>query len=310
MKLLSIVIPMYNEEKVADTCYERVKSVVSGITTMEHEIIFINDGSKDNTFQALISIAEKDRRVKVINFSRNFGHQIAITAGTDLSSGDAVIVMDADMQDPPELIPRFLEKWTEGFRVVYAKRTRRKGESGFKLLTASLFYRILKKLTDIQIPLDTGDFRLMDRKVVDELKKLRETNRFVRGLVSWIGFRQTFVEYERDVRYAGVTKYPLRKMIRFALDGITSFSDRPLKIALNFGFLSLCIGLLLIIYAIVSKVYYPETTISGWTSLLIIVVFFGGVQLLTIGIVGEYVGRIYDQSKKRPLYIIEEIVNG
>lgn len=307
--LLSVVVPMYYEEKVAETCYQRIRSVLNQIEGMDYELIFVNDGSQDATLPILKTIAANDPKVKVISFSRNFGHQIAITAGIDYAKGDAVVVIDADLQDPPELIKQMLEKWKEGYKVVYARRITRKGESVFKRVTAKGFYRLMNRLTDVAIPLDTGDFRLMDRQVVDELKKIKERNRFVRGIISWIGFKQTAVDYVREPRFAGETKYPLRKMLKFALDGITSFSSKPLKLALNIGFFSLFIGLLLILYAIGSKLVYPETTISGWTSLMIIIVFFGGIQLITIGIIGEYIARIYDESKERPLYIVEEKIN-
>lgn len=254
-------------------------------------------------------IAIEDKTIKIISFSRNFGHQIAITAGIDEASGDAIIVMDADMQDPPAVILKMLALWEVGYDVVYAKRKQRHGESFFKKTSASIFYRFLNKLTDIHIPLDTGDFRLIDRKIKNDLLRIREKNRFVRGIISWLGYRQTFVEFERQERISGESKYPLRKMIKFALDGITSFSIFPLKIATNIGFFSIIISLLLIFYALFSYIFFPKITLPGWTSILIAVVFFAGIQMLVIGIIGEYIGRIFEESKNRPLYIINEKIN-
>ena len=308
MKKISIVIPVYFEEKIIAVIYSRLKDILSKIS-YNYEIIFIDDGSKDRTLELLRGIAKKDKTIKIISFSRNFGHQVAITAGIDEASGDAIIIMDADMQDPPEVILEMLVKWEEGFGVVYAKRKTRYGESFFKRTTARIFYRLLNKLTEVHIPLDTGDFRLIDRKIKYDLLKIREKNRFVRGIISWIGYRQTFVEYDRQQRYAGETKYPLSKMIKFAFDGITSFSVFPLKVALNIGFFSIIIALFLLFYALFSFIFLPRVTLPGWTSTLIAIVFFGGVQMFTIGIIGEYIGRIFEESKNRPLYIISEKIN-
>ncbi len=309
MKTITIIVPAYCEEEVIKECYERIKSVMRSLKNHDHELIFVNDGSTDNTLNILKHIAAKDRKLKIINFSRNFGHQLAITAGLDKARGDAAIIIDADLQDPPELIPDMIEKWEHGNNIVHAKRIKRKGERKFKLLTASAFYWLLNHLTIIKIPLNTGDFRLIDKRALQEMRKIKETNRFVRGLVSWIGFRQSTIEYERDERFAGKTKYPFRKMIKFALDGIFSFSDKPLKIALNMGFFSILIGIVMIVYAVFGKLFFPEITVPGWASILIAVVFFGGIQLFTIGVIGEYIGRIYDETKKRPLYIIEDEIN-
>ena len=308
MKKISIVIPVYFEEKVIPVIYSRLKDFLSKIS-YNYEIIFVDDGSGDRSFEILKAIALKDKTIKIISFSRNFGHQIAITAGIDEASGDAIIVMDADMQDPPEVILEMLVKWEEGFEVVYAKRKARYGESFFKRTTALIFYRLLNKLTEVHIPLDTGDFRLIDRKVKFDLLKIREKNRFVRGIISWIGYHQIFVEYDRQERYAGETKYPMRKMLKFALDGITSFSVYPLKIALNIGFFSIIVALFLIFHALISYFFFPKATLPGWTSILIATVFFGGIQLFTIGIIGEYIGRIFEESKNRPLYLIDEKIN-
>ena len=309
MKLVSLIIPAYCEEKVVEECYKRIKTTMDSLINYDYELIFVDDGSYDNTLSILKRIAVHDTKLKIISLSRNFGHQVAITAGLDRVIGDVAVIIDADLQDPPELIPIMLEKWEKGYKVVYAKRIAREGEGILKRWTASLFYWLLNKLTDIKIPKNTGDFRLMDRKVVMEIRKIKERNRFLRGLSSWVGFSQISVEYKRDQRYAGKTKYPFRKMLKFALDGIFSFSQKPLKIALNIGFLSIFFGILMILYVFLGKIFFPDITVPGWASLLIAVVFFGGVQLFTIGIIGEYIGRIYDETKNRPLYITEEEIN-
>jgi polyisoprenyl-phosphate glycosyltransferase len=309
MKVVSIIIPAYCEGQVVEECYKRIKSTMDSLANYDYELIFVDDGSNDDTLTILEQIAFHDINVKIISFSRNFGHQIAITAGLDRVSGDTAVIIDADLQDPPELIPKMLEKWEEGFQVVYAKRTAREGEKRLKRWTAALFYWLLNQLTDIKIPQNTGDFRLIDRKVILEMRKMKERNRFVRGLSSWVGFKQIGIEYKRNQRYAGETKYSFRKMLKFALDGIFSFSQKPLKIATNIGFFSIFVGLLLIIYVFFGKFFFPEITVPGWASLLIAVVFFGGVQLFTIGIIGEYIGRIYDEIKNRPLYIIKKEMN-
>jgi len=309
MKIVSLVIPAYCEEQVIEECYKRVKSVVCSLSSYDHELIFVDDGSTDNTLLLLKGLAARDEKLKILTLSRNFGHQIAITSGLDRARGDAVVVMDADLQDPPELIPKMLEKWEEGNKVVYAKRIARKAEGRFKRWSASLFYWLLNKLTDVKIQKNTGDFRLIDERVVREIRKIRERNRFVRGLFSWVGFRQVGIEYEREERFAGKTKYPFRKMLKFALDGIFSFSKKPLKVALNMGFFSILVGIVMIVYVFFGKIFFPEITVPGWASLLIAVVFYGGVQLLTIGVIGEYISRIYDETKNRPLYIVEDEIN-
>lgn len=307
-KLISIVVPMYYEEKVADECYKRLKKVMND-NEINYEFIFVNDGSKDKTFEILNKIAEEDNNTKIISFSRNFGHQIAVTAGVDKAKGDAVVVIDSDLQDPPELIPKMIDLWNDGYKVVYAKRKKRKGESFFKLFTAGMFYRILDKMTDIDIPLDTGDFRLMDRDVVNVLKTMKENNRFVRGMVSWVGFKQTPIEYERDERFAGETKYPLKKMLKFASDGIISFSAKPLKLMGSLGVFCVSVSLIIFLYALIRKLTNDVNVVSGWASIMTAVTFLGGVQLLSISVLGEYIGRIYDESKGRPLYVIEKEVN-
>ncbi|MBN2536487.1 MAG: glycosyltransferase family 2 protein [Spirochaetales bacterium] len=303
----SIVVPAYNEEAVLTESYKRLKKVMDE-TTEPYEIIFVNDGSRDRTPEIAAGICEQDKKTKLINFSRNFGHQIAISAGMDHASGQAVVVIDADLQDPPEIIPRMIEKWKQGYDVVYGKRLKRKGESIFKKVTAALFYRFLKSMTSVTIPVDVGDFRLIDRKVCDTMKLIREKNRFVRGLVSWAGFRQTAVEYIREERFAGETKYPLKRMIRFAFDGITSFSYKPLKIATTLGILCSLGGfiyLVIVLYqALILKMTWP-----GWASSISITLIFNGIILIILGIIGEYIGRIYDESKNRPLYVIRDSIN-
>lgn len=301
----SIVVPVFNEEAVTAECYKRLKEVMD-TAVAAYELIFINDGSRDGTNNILMSLQEIDPVVKVINFSRNFGHQIAISAGMDYASGDAVVVIDADLQDPPEVILSMIEKWKEGYQVVYGKRSKRKGESLFKKISASLFYRMLKKLTHVEIPVDVGDFRLIDRTVCDAMKKVREKNRFIRGLISWLGFKQTEVLYEREKRFAGSTKYPLRKMINFMLDAVTSFSYIPLKIATLLGSLTSLAGFAYLLIVLYQRLF-TEKTIQGWTSMVSLTLIFNGIILLILGIIGEYIGRIYDESKNRPLYIVQDL---
>lgn len=300
----SIIIPIYNEEGNINKLYERLKSVLKNIDS-EIEYIFINDGSKDSSIHLIKSLAEKDSNVKYINFSRNFGHQIAVTAGLDRSTGDRIVIIDADLQDPPELIIDMFNKMNEGFEVVYAKRKARKGESWLKKFTAKMFYRILKAITSVNIPVDTGDFRIMDRKIVDALKEMPEQQKFLRGQISWIGFNQTYIEYERDERFAGETGYTYKKMIRFALDGITSFSNFPLKFASICGFVVSGIAFIVMLYALYSR-FISKDYIEGWTSIIISVLFLGGIQLISIGIIGEYISRLSSNVRNRPLYIVRE----
>ena len=307
--LLSVVVPIYFEQDTIPEFYARMKKAMLSLAPeFSHEIIYVNDGSTDNSLKMLCELAIKDDSVRILNLSRNFGHQLAITAGIDAAVGDVVAVIDGDLQDPPEVIVEMVGKWKEGFKVVYGVRRSRKGETVFKLLTANLFYRILGKMSDVALPLDSGDFRIMDRAVVDALAGIREENRYIRGLVSWVGFRQCGLPYERDVRYAGVTKFNLKKMLRFALDGITSFSDKPLRVSSKLGLVITLIAFLSMLWLIVSKLIAPESSIPGWTSLLVVVLFLGGVQLISIGVLGEYIGRIYKETKQRPLYIVAERV--
>ncbi|MCA1060820.1 glycosyltransferase family 2 protein [Rossellomorea aquimaris] len=306
-ELISVVVPMYYEEEVAQECYNRLKKVMIE-NNIHYEFIFVNDGSTDKTLDILNEIAEEDSQAKIVNFARNFGHQTAVTAGIDYAEGDAIVIIDADLQDPPEVIPTLISKWREGYEIVYAKRKKRSGETKFKLLTAKYFYKFLNYMSDIDIPKDTGDFRIIDRKAADVFKTMTERNRFVRGMFSWIGFKQTFIEYERDERFAGETKYPLKKMIKFASDGIIAFSTKPLKLVMTIGFFSVLISFLVLVYAILVKLFGREVE-TGWASIMVAITFFSGVQLLGMGIVGEYIARIYDESKNRPIYIVKETTN-
>jgi len=303
----SVVVPLYNEELVIFESYKRLKAVMDKAKE-NYEIIFVNDGSRDHSRIIVENICSTDENIKLINFSRNFGHQAAITAGMSKSLGDAVIVIDADLQDPPEVILKMLEKWKEGYEVVYGKRLKRQGETFFKKLTAKVFYRTLKSMTTIDIPVDTGDFRLIDRKVCDALISLPEKNRYVRGLVSWVGYKQTSVEYIRQERLAGETKYPLRKMIKLAFDGITSFSHKPLVIAGYLGGLLFSVGILSFVAIIINNLATRSNILSLGLVLAINLIMFGLI-LLSLGVMGEYLGRIFDESKNRPLYIIESIIS-
>jgi dolichol-phosphate mannosyltransferase len=308
--LLSVVVPLYNEASNVAPLLERIGGVVDRLQTeYDYEIVLVNDGSRDGTAAAARRAMQNRSNVILVTLSRNFGHQLAATAGLEIARGEAVVLMDGDLQDPPELIEAFLRKWREGYDVVYAVRRTRTGESRFKLFTARLFYRLIKRLTKVSIPVDAGDFRLMSRRVVDALRRSPERNRFLRGMVSWVGFNQTAVEYDRDVRHAGTTKYPLSKMVRFAMDGITSFSDIPLRFASYFGFTVSAIAFLYAIYVIASKVFNvrPLAYTPGWASTIVAVLFLGGVQLMSLGILGEYLGRVYDEVKGRPLYLISEV---
>lgn len=300
----SVIIPVYNEEANVQALYDRLSTVMAGMHP-EYELIFINDGSRDRTIFLVKELAEKDARVRFIDLSRNFGHQIAVTAGLDACRGKRVVIIDADLQDPPELILEMDQKMNEGFQVVYARRRRREGESFAKLLTARLFYRILANIASIDIPLDTGDFRIMDRKVVDVLKAMPEQNKFLRGQISWIGFRQTFVEYDRSERHGGKTGYTYAKMFRFALDGITSFSDAPLRLASWMGFVVSGFAFLALVYALYGKLVLHQS-VPGWASIIVSVLFLGGIQLISLGFIGEYLSRISNNVKQRPLYIVGE----
>lgn len=301
---LSVIIPSYNEERNVGIMHERLTKTLSEITD-SYEMIFVNDCSKDQTLLRIKELAEKDSHVKYLSFSRNFGHQIAVSAGLDFCTGEAVVIIDGDLQDPPELISKMYERYKEGYKVVYAKRKTREGETWFKKATAKIFYRLLASMTSIDIPVDVGDFRLIDRVIVEHLRNMPEKSKYIRGQIAWIGYKQTFVEYHRDARLYGTTNYPLKKMLRFALDGITAFSDKPLKIASGLGIFSAIVSLLALVYALVSHFCF-HATITGWTSLILSVLFIGGVQLITIGIIGEYIARINNDVRNRPLYILDE----
>jgi polyisoprenyl-phosphate glycosyltransferase len=303
----SIIIPVFNEEAVVNETYRRLTKVMESIGE-PYELLFINDGSRDGTAEIIDTMTVEDNHVKLLNFSRNFGHQIAITAGMDYALGDTIVIIDADLQDPPELIPQMIQKWKEGYEVIYAKRAKRKGETLFKKWSAALFYRTLRASTEVNIPVDTGDFRLMDRKVCDAMRSIREKNRFVRGLVSWVGFRQTAIEYVRDERFAGETKYPLKKMIRLSMNGIISFSYKPLKLAMYLGFIISFASFVTLVVTLYLKLF-TTSTIPGWTSIIVCLLLLNGITLTILGILGEYVGRIYDETKNRPLYILRSQKN-
>ena len=310
MNKISVVIPMYYEEEVAHLCYDRVSTVLRSLSDKyEYEIIFVNDGSKDKTLKILKDIANNDKCVKVIYFSRNFGHQAAVTAGIKYITGDAIVIMDADLQDPPELIPDMLKLWEEGNEVIYGKRKTRKGESAFKLLTAKMFYTFLNSMSEVEIPKNTGDFRLVDRKVIDVINSLPEHNKFLRGLFSWVGFEQKAFLYDRPERKLGTTKYPFKKMFKLASDGILSFSTKPMKIVGGLGVISILFSIAVLIYSLCSYFGQWNNLTPGWTSIMVCITFFAGVQLLSLWVLSEYISRIYDESKGRPEYIIKEKIN-
>jgi len=304
MPQYSFVIPVYNEEETLEPLCQRIAALLDQLDAPA-EVLLVDDGSHDASYRIMCDVHARDARFKVIGLSRNFGHQNAITAGMDLASGRAVVVMDADLQDPPEVVLEMIAKWKEGYHIVYACRSRRAGESWFKKSTAHLFYRLIGNLSTVPIPHDVGDFRLVDRAALRAFQSLRENNRYVRGMFSWLGFQQTAVYYERAERFAGETKYPLKKMLKFATDGIVSFSNVPLQLALNLGFLFSALSFLTGISAVALK--WMGYTIPGWTSQVLILSFFFGVQLLVTGMMGEYVGRIYEEVKHRPLYIVREM---
>jgi dolichol-phosphate mannosyltransferase len=305
-ELISVVAPVYNEEAVLETLYERVRTVLDdeGATW---ELVLVNDGSRDDSAGVIAKLHARDPRVKGVSFSRNFGFQIAATAGLDYARGDAVILTDADLQDPPEIYPAMIEKWREGYDVVYGVRASREGETWFKLTTAKLFYRLIHRITNINIPLDTGDFRLMDRRVVNALRGMDERNRFLRGMVPWIGYRQIGIEYHRSARYAGEAKFTsVKKMLPFAVDAITSFSYFPLQLATILGFIIAGISVLAILAVVLIRLLGPHEPLLGQATTLVVVLFLGSVQLISLGIIGEYLGRIYDEVKGRPLYLVQE----
>ncbi len=300
----SVVAPCYNEEKSLPELYRQIKAVMEQ-TGEAWELVLVNDGSRDRTGEVIRELHAADQRVHYIDFARNFGHQIAVTAGMDYAQGQAIILIDADLQDPPQLILEMIQKWNEGYKVVYAIRAARKGESWFKLATAKLFYRLIYRITDVKIPLDTGDFRLMDRKIVNAMKQMKERHRFIRGMTSWIGFKQTGVSYVRQERFVGETKYPVRRMVKFAWDAITGFSYVPLQIATFLGFIIAAFSALSIVGVIAARLSGIQA-FEGQATTLIMVLFLGGVQLISLGVIGEYLGRIYDEVRGRPLYVVSE----
>ena len=307
--LVSYVLPVYNEQDGIAAFHGELTAALAGRPDLDFELVYVNDGSADGSLALLKGLAERDARVRVVDFARNFGHQIAITAGLDVARGDAVIVMDTDLQDPPRVSLELVDAWRGGAEIVHARRRSRR-DTVFKRTTAHLYYRVLRSSTEVDIPLDTGDFRLLDRRVADELRKYREKSRFVRGIVASMGYRQAEVAFDRDERFAGETKYPLRKMAKLAIDGMTSFSTAPLKMITRLGFVVLALSVVGIVYALAMKFFRPDITVSGWTMLMVVVLFLGGVQMLSLGVIGTYVGRIYSEAQGRPLYLVREVIGG
>jgi len=303
----SLVVPAYNEEGVIEELAARLRTLMEALDG-DSEAILVDDGSSDNTYELMREIARSDPRFKLVRLSRNFGHQIALTAGVDTSSGDAVIILDADLQDPPEVVLELATKWREGWDVVYAIRDVREGDTWFKRATAAWFYRAFNRISEVKVPLDVGDFRLVDRRVLDVFARMRESNRFVRGMFSWIGLRQTGVLYKREERFAGETKYPLRKMLRFATTGLISFSPAPLRFALRVGFLVSLFAFALAVWSLIVKVT-GLYEVPGWTSIVLVVTLLGGMQLIMLGVIGEYIGDIHAEVKGRPLYVVGDLEN-
>jgi len=303
-----VVIPAYNEEEVIYETYKRLTQVMVGMDK-PYELVFVNDGSRDRTAEIIAGFCAEDESVRLVNFSRNFGHMPAISAGMDYAQGEAIFIIDADLQDPPEIFPQMAEKWREGYHVVYGQRQKREGESWFKKASSKFFYRFLRKMTSVDLPLDTGEFRLIDRKVCDAVNRMPEKHRYIRGLVSWVGFRQTAVLYVRQERFAGKTKYPLRKMISFAMDAITAFSYKPLKLATSLGFF---ISFFSFVYlaVIFYQRFFTDVTITGWASTMGVILFTQGIVMMILGLMGEYIGRIYEEIKNRPIYIVQEVIGG
>jgi dolichol-phosphate mannosyltransferase len=302
--LLSVVAPVHNEEALVAAFHARVRAAVEPLGP--YELVLVDDGSTDASWQRMLEVAAADPNVRLIRLSRNFGHQPALTAGLDAARGDAVVTIDSDLQDPPELIPELVRSWRDGYDVVYAVRAEREGESAVKLATASVFYRLLRQMTTTEIPADAGDFRLLSRRVVDALGRMPERARFLRGMTSWVGYRQTGVPYRREARTAGETKFPMRKMVRFALDAMTSFSTVPIRLVTGLGFLTVLFCIAYLAYTLYAK-FASHSTVPGWTSVVIVVLLLGGVQLLSLGIIGQYIARIFDEAKQ-PLYLVDEVV--
>jgi glycosyltransferase involved in cell wall biosynthesis len=309
MKSITILIPAYNEEQVLPQLHERLNVLADKETKYEFEFLFVNDGSKDGTLDLLKDLAQKDHRISYINLSRNFGKEIAMIAGIDHVDSDAMVIIDADLQDPPELIPDMINLWEDGYDDVYARRTKRLGESWFKRTTSSLFYKILQRSTHITIQRDTGDFRLLDRRAIDAIKQIRERERYTKGFFSWIGFNKKEITYIRDPRAAGETKWNYLRLFNLAIDGIVSFTTAPLRIASIFGILVSIVAFIYIIYLVVRPLFGVPTGAAGYSSLMAVILFIGGVQLLSLGIIGEYIGRIFNETKQRPLYLVEDYHN-
>lgn len=307
---ISLVIPCFNEQAVLSHTLERIKTLHANYKKRgwQCEVLWVDDGSKDHTRQILTRACQQNKFMKLLGFSRNFGQQLAFVAGIEHATGDAVVLMDADLQDPPEVITQMIETWQKGYHVVYGVRKKRLGETFFKKFTSKLFYRVLNYLSDVPIPLDAGDFRLMDRQVVAVLKSMPERLKFIRGMVAWVGFRQTAVYFERAKRMAGVTKFPLRRLLRFAVDGILSFSIKPLRLAIWLGFLVSMLAVVGILWVLAVRIF-TDNWVAGWTALMIVMMFLGGVQLMALGLVGEYIGRIYNEVKQRPAYVLEMTIN-
>lgn len=309
--LLSVIVPVYRSEEILPETHRRLSETLRALEPdLDHEIVFVNDGSPDGALDVLRDIAASDPHVRVISLSRNFGHQVAITAGLDVASGDAAVIIDDDLQDPPEVIPEMVEKWREGYRVVHGVRSERNGESVFKRWSAAFYYRLMQWLSDTPLPLDSGDFRLIDRTVIDALTGMREESRYVRGMVAWTGFRQCEITYVREPRFAGKGNYTMRRMLRLAVDGALSFSVRPLQLMSQFGLVVTFLALLAGLYLIVERLLGAGPTVPGWTSVVVAVLFMGGVQLVSLGVLGAYIGRIFYESKRRPLYFVAERIGG
>jgi polyisoprenyl-phosphate glycosyltransferase len=307
---LSVIVPCYNEEAVIGETYKRTKGVLESMSLKNYELLFINDGSKDATLAILQSFAAKNTKVKVLNFSRNFGHQAAVSAGLAHCTGNVAIIIDGDLQDPPELFPDLLRSHLDQqANVVYCVRESRQGETFFKKVTSKLFYKLINFISDVELPVDTGDFRLIDRNVIDAFNNLPEKNKYIRGLITWVGFKQVPFYYQREARFAGETKYPLSKMLKFATTSMLYFSKKPLKLALSLGLFSMLIGLMLAVYVILGIFFRADTLVSGWASTIISLIFFGGVQLVTIGVLGEYIGNMFEEVKNRPEYIVAQKIN-
>lgn len=306
-QLISYVLPVYNEAEGIKHFHTELASTVAQRPEFDYEFVYVNDGSSDGSLRILQDIAKNDQRVRVVDFARNFGHQIAITAGLDHASGDAVIVMDTDLQDPPKVSLQMIDAWLGGAEIVQARRRTRR-DTPFKRATAHAYYRLLRSCSDVEIPVDTGDFRLLNRRAAEELRTFRERSRFIRGMVASMGFDQQELLFDRDERAAGETKYPMRKMLRLAADGVTGFSTAPLKLITRMGFVSLALALLGIIYSITLRLFFPEITVSGWTMLMVVMLFLGGLQMLSLGVIGSYIGRIYNEVQQRPLYIVRDVI--